>query len=290
MSNGLELSYDKKLFYTTTKIENHTMNGTVKHSTGFLYNYKMSDGKVVRTILTCKHSIKDFARIDLHFCLDNGNAEPLDKIRFTMSYAADTPLIVPHPDKDVDLVSLIFSYDKKIFIAGNKQPFYLSLDDFLIPTQEQLNELSYIEDVLMIGYPQSIWDEYNNKPVVRKGITASPIQFDFNGKKQFLLDIASYHGSSGSPVFIFNPSPHFEKNSIKLKNQIYLLGMFFGGWEEVTQGTVQVTAVEKKKKEEIILELALPNNIGYVLKSSVFAELKDLIEQRITEVIIHKNL
>ncbi len=265
------------------------MNGTVKHSTGFFYNFETSNGKTVRAILTCKHSIEDFAKIDLITCLDNGRAEPIDNVRFTMTYAADSPLIVKHHDKTIDLAALIFSYDDKIFLSGNQQPFYLSLDNSLIPTEEQLNQLSYIEEVLMVGYPQNIWDTYNNKPIIRKGITSSPIQLDFGGKKQFLLDIASFHGSSGSPVFIYKPSPHLESNALVFNQQVYLLGMFFGGWEEVTNGSTPVTAYDKEQDKKYDLELVLPNHLGIVLKSAVFMELKDLIEKCIEEEVVKRK-
>ena len=290
MSDERKMSYDRKIFYTTAKIINHTLSGTEKHSTGFLFNYEMTDGKIVRTILTCKHSIKDFASIDILFCTDNGNSEPIDEQKFTMRFNSDSmPFIVKHPKEDVDLVALIFSYDKKIFLAGTRQPFFLSLDKSLIPSIEQQNMLHFIEDVIMVGYPQSIWDEYNNKPIIRKGITASPIQLDFNGKKHFLVDIASYHGSSGSPVYIFNSSSYSSKNGLIIGSRIHLLGMFFGGWEEVTKGTTPIKVSESGKEDQYKLNLLLPNNIGFVLKASVFMELRDIIEKRIHEDFFHPS-
>ena len=50
-------------------------------------------------------------------------------------------------------------------------------------------------------------DEVNNKPVVRKGITATDIRLDYNGRKEFLIDAACFHGSSGSPVFLRKMGP-----------------------------------------------------------------------------------
>lgn len=39
----------------------------------------------------------------------------------------------------------------------------------------------------MVGYPNGIWDEKNNKPIFRKGITATDIRFDTMVKKNLLL-------------------------------------------------------------------------------------------------------
>jgi hypothetical protein len=63
----------------------------------------------------------------------------------------------------------------------------------------------------MIGYPKGFWDRVNNLPVVRKGITATPIYIDYNGKKEFLLDIPIFSGSSGSPIVLFNEGSYSTK-------------------------------------------------------------------------------
>lgn len=52
----------------------------------------------------------------------------------------------------------------------------------------------------MVGYPDGIWDEFNNQPIVRRGITATHPKNDFNGKGEFLIDAVCFPGSSGSPV------------------------------------------------------------------------------------------
>ena len=64
----------------------------------------------------------------------------------------------------------------------------------------------------MVGYPNGHSDQINNRPIVRRGITATSLQEDFNGQKVFLADIAVFGGSSGSPIFIFNPYGGFERH------------------------------------------------------------------------------
>lgn len=48
------------------------------------------------------------------------------------------------------------------------------------------------------------WDAYNNMPITRRGITATPLHVDFENAPRFLIDAAIYGGSSGTPVFVFN--------------------------------------------------------------------------------------
>lgn len=67
---------------------------------------------------------------------------------------------------------------------------------------EDRQALGPIEDVLIVGYPKGLWDRHNNRPIVRKGLTATDIRLDYNGEPIFLIDAASFRGSSGSPVFL----------------------------------------------------------------------------------------
>ncbi len=44
----------------------------------------------------------------------------------------------------------------------------------------------------MIGYPNGIWDEANNMPIIRRGITATHPNFNYNGKPEFMIDAACF--------------------------------------------------------------------------------------------------
>ena len=57
-----------------------------------------------------------------------------------------------------------------------------------------------VEDVLMIGYPNGLWDTTHNMPIIRRGTIATDIKLDYNEKKEFVIDAACFPGSSGSPV------------------------------------------------------------------------------------------
>jgi len=89
--------------------------------------------------------------------------------------------------------------------------FYISLDKSLISTCQQLSDFSALEEILMVGYPNGIWDNVNNKPILRKGVTATHPNFDYCGKKEIMIDAACFPGSSGSPVFIFNEGSYRDK-------------------------------------------------------------------------------
>lgn len=56
------------------------------------------------------------------------------------------------------------------------------------------------QHIKMIGYPDGLWDEKHNYPLSRRGDPATHPDIDFNGKKEFLINIAMTKGSSGSLV------------------------------------------------------------------------------------------
>ena len=93
----------------------------------------------------------------------------------------------------------------------------------------------------MVGYPIGLSDQYNHKPVIRRGITSSHPRKDYQGKKETLLDVACYPGSSGSPVFILNQGAFPTKEGISVGNRVMLLGVLYGGHQFNTQGVLQFT-------------------------------------------------
>ncbi|MCA9261317.1 MAG: hypothetical protein KDA61_19010, partial [Planctomycetales bacterium] len=80
---------------------------------------------------------------------------------------------LPHPEGDVDLCVMPIA---PLILESNKQGqelFFVPLTRDLIPDATALEGLNAIEDVLMVGYPDGIWDDVHNYPVCRRGITAT---------------------------------------------------------------------------------------------------------------------
>ena len=73
----------------------------------------------------------------------------------------------------------------------------------MIAAAADLEALDFAEEVLVIGYPNALWDEANNLPLFSKGIASTHPAKDFNGKPEFIIDAAAFPGSSGSPVFCY---------------------------------------------------------------------------------------
>jgi len=90
------------------------------------------------------------------------------------------------------------------------------------------DNISYIENIIMMGYPKDIYDTFNSLPVARSGITAGHPLIKYNGLPQFPIDCHCGIGSSGSPIISYgNPLNKLIKNGgrLEIKPRIKLLGI-----------------------------------------------------------------
>lgn len=198
------LSILEQLCYSTTRIEANDVNGNGCSGTGFFFRYEFENDKFVPVIVTNKHVVRGMAKGHLRLTKADANGNPMPKEHFHITFEQFEQQWIFHPDNDVDLCILPIANIINIAQTQGVSLFYRTFDVSFIPIKEKLETLDAVEDILMIGYPNGLWDSVNNMPLVRKGITASDVKFDFNGRKVFLIDAACFPGSSGSPVLICN--------------------------------------------------------------------------------------
>jgi len=128
----------------------------------------------------------------------------------------------------------------------------------------------------MIGYPNGLWDELHNLPIIRKGITATHPGLRLNGKPEFLIDAACFPGSSGSPVFLANIGGYISGRAHILGgNRIYLLGTLYTGPQHTTTG--EIFAINVPTDTKSIVSGLIPNNLGYVIHSSELSALEEAV-------------
>jgi hypothetical protein len=181
-----------------------------------------------------------------------------------------------HPNNNIDLCAMaiqpFLSDAKKIGINFHYQP--LSFYD--VPTENQLQELSALEEIVMIGYPNGLWDQINNKPIFRKGITATHPGTKYNGKEEFVIDAACFPGSSGSPVFILNEGMYLDKKKRTLfsKDRVLLLGTLYAGPQQTINGDIEIVEVPVVQKPIAVSRIQI--NLGYVIRSTKLKELEQL--------------
>ena len=156
-----------------------------------------------------------------------------------------------------------------------------AFEDKLIPSQEQLQDIDIAEDILMIGYPNGLWDSIHNMPIVRRGIMATDINLCHNGKREFVIDAACFPGSSGSPIILYNKGQYSDKHgNINIgQSRMYLLGILWGGPQQTIQGDLKVEVIPTSY-QKVYSETQVLINLGYVIQSSVLRDFVPLIKDR----------
>lgn len=218
-----------KLNCTYSEIDSNGSAVTYDGSgTAFYYTF-LVDSFEIPCLVTNKHVIKD--AVFGNFTVTKAGPDSLP------SYGEWENLFVGdfenqwilHPDPDVDLCILpIAPYLTRMMKMGSS-PYCISVDQSIVPVDSIWNKFQVLEEVTMVGYPNGVHDEVNNVPIVRVGQTATPLKLPFNGREEFMLNIPSIPGSSGSPVFLFNEGTYITEGGINFGSRMYFLGVLYAG-------------------------------------------------------------
>jgi hypothetical protein len=257
------ISAPEQMMYCTSRISGTLPEGTT-YGTGYFFNIKSSSG-FIPTLITNKHVIEKTIKIEIRVHTKSDPQKPPDGNQLIELPAANSGDWVLHENPNVDLCALPVAP----FLSAIKPSVFIRpLDASLIPSTDALENLDAIEDVVMVGYPNGLWDETNNFPLIRRGITATHPAVDFDGQPITVLDIAAFPGSSGSPVFIFNKSGYSDKkgNVFVGQGRVILLGTLFAGPVMRTDGKIEIREIPTGTQAVPTINLMI--NLGYVIKSS----------------------
>lgn len=274
----MSLSISEQLQYSTVRIECEHSGNAKSTGTGYFFRFKENkeNSEHIPVVITNKHVINGAIKGRIIFTKMDNSGNPIDTEHFSISIENFESYWRKHPNSDVDLCAMPIAPFLNAANSQGQKLFYIPLDKSLIPSDSQLEELSALEDVVMVGYPNGIWDRTNNKPIFRKGVTATHPFFDYNGKKEFMIDAACFPGSSGSPIFLLNEGGYRDKkgNTYLGKTRIYLLGTLYAGPQHTATGEIKVINIPTSEKPIAIS--SIPNNLGLIIKSLRIKELEDL--------------
>lgn len=231
-------------------------------------------------IVTNKHVIKNAEIGEIHINIGAPGGVPIEGRFHKVVFDNFETMWIKHSKDNIDLCILPIAPVLKQLNEENIIPFFISIERDFIVNNEYLKNLNVIEDIVMIGYPNGIWDSHNNMPIIRKGVTATHPGLDYNGKKEFMIDAACFPGSSGSPVFLYNPSNYIDKKgNINMGSlRIKLLGILYAGPQHTATGEIKVINVPTAQQPIAISRI--PNNLGLIIKSFVLDDFETILEQK----------
>lgn len=270
----MPLSPSEQLAHATVRIETSHNDGSIGTGTGFFFNFAGKEpGLRIPTIVTNKHVVADAPIGKVHLTFKDEHGEQAVGKHLALQIENFSPAWVGHPDPSVDLCVLPINPMLAHLDSQGQRFFFVPLDETLIPTHEELADLMALEDILMIGYPNGIWDSTNNMPILRRGVTATHPRLDYEGRKEFVIDAACFPGSSGSPVFLFNQGTWSTRQGANIGGtRIKLLGLLYAGPQHTASGEVRIVNVPTQQRA--VAFSTIPNNLGFVIKSERLNEMR----------------
>lgn len=266
----------QQLLFTTARITAH-QGGETGVGTGFFFSIEHESRLGHATFLvTNKHVIEHpeihsptaRMRVDLIRTVSGTTPAPAYGVASTAIWQRPTSEWFPHPDPAVDVAILPCErFIQRLNVAG-RGPFFRAIDPSWVAEPAIITTLDAVEEVLFVGYPEGRFDATNLTPIARRGITATPVELDFDGLPAFLVDAAVFPGSSGSPVFLLSEVERFRRQSRTP------LGLFLGLIAELTvynaPGPPPATPGDSR------IEIEMPSGLGLVFKASAVTDCIEL--------------
>ena len=273
-----------QLVYSTVRLKCYN-SISISSGTAFFIQIPFEDRKIL-SLVTNKHvvTIDDqhtqfYDHAELVLTKSNSQHQPIDTEHSTIRIDSLSSRCFFHPDNEIDLcfifISDIINDKQKV---GEYLYFRCIGEDFFI-TESESKSLTPVEDIIMIGYPIGLIDNKNNKPVVRKGITATDVRLNYNNKQEFLIDAACFCGSSGSPVFLRKMGLGKENTSngvtLAIVPSYSFLGLLYAGPVQVINGEIKIKTIPTSNV--LYSEFQSMINLGNVIKANVILDLFDNI-------------
>jgi hypothetical protein len=269
----------------TTRLE-CTGAGVRSFGTGYHYLFVAPGDDAIPTIITNKHVVNGATqiRVELQLMPVGGDNEVKEdgsvagEVRYPMILEALDSLVVPHPDPAIDLCAIL------IGPVTNSLPAGLALKNYNLSRSMHISEddakyIRPVEPVLMIGYPNGLWDQVNNRPLARQGLTASHPLIKWMGSRQFVIDAACFPGSSGSPVFLYEDGMYrVGHDGYTPGTRARLLGTLWGGPTITAEGRLEPRAIPTSTNVPVV---PLMMNLGYVIHASALDDLAEPILRHI---------
>lgn len=272
MQDIIELIYN-----STVRIECINTKNEISTGTAFMMCLKETQHSSVPVLVTNKHVIENSAIGKFYLTSANADGSAIKQSHRLVEIENFASQWILHPDPNIDLAVFRLGPLLNKALNENHPFFYMPITPRIIPTTQQRESLSVLEEVIMVGYPDGIWDHVNNFPVIRKGITATHCAVNLNGRAEFLVDMAIFPGSSGSPVFVYNNGykASFNGNISAGMPSLQLIGINYACAVHSAVGEITFINTPTSHLPRSITQI--PNNLGVIINSSKLLDFENLV-------------
>jgi hypothetical protein len=238
-----------QILYSALRLHVQTQSGEFVQATGFMIRLHnpINQRKSKICLITNKHVVSDALKIffQIHHVDDDGNRlYSYEKFELEVEIKRNVFL---HPNADLAVV-LIGECVRKHRRDTKKKLFCIPIQEKSIYSDERLNRLNIIEDIVMPGFANEFRDPLSKLPVIRKGTTASPSGNNWNNEPVFITDLQIEEGASGSPIFLLD------------YNNIALIG--------VAKQSIRYTLDLLSSSDEVAGTVNVNSGMGYAVKSN----------------------
>lgn len=273
-----QMSLSERITYATVLIKCEYGSGVFGSGTGFLMNLcnDRQTNNCIPVMITNNHVIANATKISFEFCRSTLQGIPDDRKAFTVTYQNNAYMNwIHHPDANIDLVCLPLGPVLHKLQENKVEIYTTPLDTDLIPSEATSLGLSAMEEVVMVGYPIGLSDTFNHKPILRRGITATHYKNNYQGKEEFLVDMACFPGSSGSPIFLLNEGAFRTTNGLAVGSRVLLLGVLYEGPQYTAQGTLKFANIPTMPHSYT----SIPTNLGVAIKASEILDFEPVLQK-----------
>ncbi|EET60376.1 putative phage tail component domain protein [Marvinbryantia formatexigens DSM 14469] len=226
-SNSATQSSDltvEKILRSSIRVSVTKTSGEQHYGTAFFFNFMINQSPYP-VLISNRHVFENASEMSFFVNASCSNLSWAERCKHNekkhLIYAL--PKIIFHPNPDIDLALFPMETTINQFAEQGISFVHWYLDESIIPSAQEWSRLLPLEDVIMVGCPDAIFDLKNNLALIRKGIIASHPAYDFNYKPVFISDIACFPGSSGSPILMRDTSPFFSDETLYLDSSRYAL-------------------------------------------------------------------
>ena len=184
------MHFTEQLMYSTVRLH-YTENGRTSWGTGFIYHFFEADQFAVPAIITNQHVVQGWKTCSFSLASRNSDGTPNPNSHVDVVVPNFQNVWLPHPSADLAIIPIAPTLTS-LEQAPNKHA-YVNLNQSLIPTKAEFEDLTAIEQVLTVGFPGQVWDDVHNLPVFHRGYTSTAPYIDFKRESRIfdrLFDMA----------------------------------------------------------------------------------------------------